>query len=217
MPRPGHDAGDRSLSVKPDKDDAEGFVVHSFADDDFKACRDYVRAKLGLPEPKKNGTGKAWTLISEHIYLRRARRAFLKVRKCRDGDGNKQYPQYHWDGNGWAKGKPERPKIPYRLPQLIAAPTAGIVYLCEGEKDSDAFASSASWPPPRPRAPRPGGLGANAIFQGSTRRDPARRRSARPCARAEGRQGDQWRRRIGADSRPLSRAARRIRCFELAC
>ena len=60
------------------------------------------------------------------------------------------------------------------------------------------------------------GAGANAIFQGSTCRDPARRRSARPRACAEGRQGDQWRRRIGADSRSLSRAARRIRCLELA-
>jgi putative DNA primase/helicase len=57
-PGPGHAAGDRSLSVKPDNEDAEGFVVHSFADDDFKACRDYVRAKLGLPEPKKNGAAR---------------------------------------------------------------------------------------------------------------------------------------------------------------
>ena len=37
-------------------------------------------------------------------------------------------------------GKPSAPKIPYRLPQLIAAPTAGIVYLCEGEKDADGLA-----------------------------------------------------------------------------
>ena len=126
--------------MKPDKADAEGFVTHSFAGDDLKACRDHVRAKLGLPEFKKNGGGNAWTLISEHIYLDQHGERFLKVRKCRDGDGKKQYPQYHWDGNGWAKGKPEGSKIPYRLPQLIAAPTAGIVYLCEGEKDADDLA-----------------------------------------------------------------------------
>jgi hypothetical protein len=139
-PGPGHAASDRSLSVKPDKDDAEGFVVHSFAGDDFKACRDHVRAKLGLPELKKDGGGKAWTLISENIYLDQHGERFLKVRKCRDGDGKKQYPQYHWDGNGWAKGKPEEPRIPYRLPQLIAAPTATIVYFVEGEKDADNLA-----------------------------------------------------------------------------
>jgi 5S rRNA maturation endonuclease (ribonuclease M5) len=140
-PGPGHSAADRSLSVKLDKDDAEGFVVHSFARDDFKACRDHVRAKLGLPEPKKNGGGKAaWTLLSEHIYLDEHGERFLKVRKCRDGDGKKQYPQYHWDGNGWAKGKPEGPKIPYRLPQMLAASTAAIVYFVEGEKDCDNLA-----------------------------------------------------------------------------
>jgi hypothetical protein len=144
-PGPGHGASDRSLSVKPDKDDAEGFVVHSFAGDHFKACRDHVRAKLGLPEPKKDGGGKAWTLISEHVYLDQHGERFLKVRKCIDGDGKKQYPQYHWDGNGWAKGKPEEAKIPYRLPQLIAAPTATIVYFVEGEKTLTTSPSSASW------------------------------------------------------------------------
>ena len=140
-PGPAHDAGDRSLSVKLDNDDAEGFVTHSFAGDDWKECRDHVRNKLGLPEFKNNNSGgKAWTVLSEHIYYDEHGERFLKVRKCRDGDGKKQYPQYHWDGNGWAKGKPEAPKIPYRLPQLIAAPTATIVYFVEGEKDCDNLA-----------------------------------------------------------------------------
>ncbi|MCG2632203.1 hypothetical protein L6654_36915 [Bradyrhizobium sp. WYCCWR 13023] len=67
-PGPGHSAADRSLSVKLDSTDHEGFVTHSFAGDDFKDCR---------------------------------------------------------------------PKIPYRLPQLIAAPTSASVYVCEGEKDAD--------------------------------------------------------------------------------
>ena len=56
-PGPGHSAGDRSLSVKLDKDAPDGFVVHSFAGDDPLACRDYVRDKLGLapfePEAKE--------------------------------------------------------------------------------------------------------------------------------------------------------------------
>jgi 5S rRNA maturation endonuclease (ribonuclease M5) len=141
-PGPGHDSGDRSLSVKPDKADLEGFVTHSFAGDDWKECRAHVRRRLGLPEPKqkKNSGNKAWTVLAEHIYYDEHGERFLKVRKCRDGDGNKQYPQYHWDGNGWAKGKPSGPKIPYRLPQLIAAPIEAVIYLCEGEKDADALA-----------------------------------------------------------------------------
>src|SRR5262249_38802886 len=50
---PGHSAGDRSLSVKLDSAAPDGFLVHSFAGDDPIVCRDYVRQKLGLPEPNK--------------------------------------------------------------------------------------------------------------------------------------------------------------------
>jgi 5S rRNA maturation endonuclease (ribonuclease M5) len=140
-PGPAHHSGDRSLSVRPEKADPEGFVTHSFAGDDWKECRAHVRKKLGLPEfkQKKNGSGKTWTELAEYIYYDEHGERFLKVRKCLDGDGNKQYPQYHWDGNGWAKGKPSAPKIPYRLPQLIAAPIADVVYFCEGEKDTDGL------------------------------------------------------------------------------
>jgi putative DNA primase/helicase len=55
-PGPGHDRGDRSLSVRFMADGS--FVVHSFAGDDFRECRDHVAELLGLPgfEP---GTGTA--------------------------------------------------------------------------------------------------------------------------------------------------------------
>jgi hypothetical protein len=142
-PGPAHAAGDRSLSVKPDHDDREGFVTHSFANDDWKDCRAHVRAKLGLPDPesqKKNGGGKAWTVLAEYIYLDQNGERYLKVRKCRDEAGKKQFPQYRWDGNGWAKGKPDGLKFPYRLPELIAAPTTAIIFFVEGEKDADALA-----------------------------------------------------------------------------
>jgi hypothetical protein len=46
-PGPGHTAKDRSLRVWfDDKGDPR---THSFTDDDFAECRDYVREKLGLP------------------------------------------------------------------------------------------------------------------------------------------------------------------------
>jgi putative DNA primase/helicase len=47
-PGPGHSRGDRSLSIKIDPAAPDGFIVHSFAGDDAIACRDYVRASLGL-------------------------------------------------------------------------------------------------------------------------------------------------------------------------
>jgi hypothetical protein len=48
-PGPGHGRRDRSLCVKLSATSPDGFIVHSFADDDFAACRDHVRQKLGLP------------------------------------------------------------------------------------------------------------------------------------------------------------------------
>jgi hypothetical protein len=49
-PGPGHTPSDRSLSVRLEPGAPDGFLVHSHAGDDWVACRDYVRSKLGLPE-----------------------------------------------------------------------------------------------------------------------------------------------------------------------
>jgi putative DNA primase/helicase len=49
-PGPGHSAKDRSLSVALSRDDADGFICRSFAPaDDWRTCRDHVRARLNLP------------------------------------------------------------------------------------------------------------------------------------------------------------------------
>ena len=48
-PGPGHSRADRSLSVMPSGAAPDGFLVHSHAGDDPLACKDYVRARLGLP------------------------------------------------------------------------------------------------------------------------------------------------------------------------
>jgi putative DNA primase/helicase len=58
VPGPGHSPKDRSLTITP-ADNADGFIVHSFAGDDPIECKDYVRSKLGLPEFKPNGNGHA--------------------------------------------------------------------------------------------------------------------------------------------------------------
>jgi putative DNA primase/helicase len=48
VPGPGHSPADRSLSIKIDPADTLGFLVNSFAGDDWQTCRDYVSAALGL-------------------------------------------------------------------------------------------------------------------------------------------------------------------------
>jgi hypothetical protein len=45
-PGPGHSPDDRSLSILIVGSD---FIVHSFSNDDWRECRDYVCARLGLP------------------------------------------------------------------------------------------------------------------------------------------------------------------------
>ena len=56
-PSPGHSAKDRSLTVTLDANAPDGFLVHSFTNDDAIACKDYVREKAGLPAFKPNGNG----------------------------------------------------------------------------------------------------------------------------------------------------------------
>jgi hypothetical protein len=54
-PGPGHSAGDRSLSVTFDANAPDGFLVNSFANDDWQDCRDHVRRLLGLGSFGGNG------------------------------------------------------------------------------------------------------------------------------------------------------------------
>jgi Toprim domain-containing protein len=48
IPGPGHSPADRSLSIKADPSARGGLIVHSFANDDWKDCRDYVLGRLGV-------------------------------------------------------------------------------------------------------------------------------------------------------------------------
>jgi putative DNA primase/helicase len=48
-PGPGHTSRDRSLAVRLDPAAPDGFLIFSHAGDDWKLCRDHVRARLGLP------------------------------------------------------------------------------------------------------------------------------------------------------------------------
>jgi putative DNA primase/helicase len=50
-PSPGHSARDRSLSVTLSNTNPDGFLAHSHTngDDDWRAIRDYVKERLGIP------------------------------------------------------------------------------------------------------------------------------------------------------------------------
>jgi hypothetical protein len=49
-PGPGHSPRDRSLAIRLSATAPDGFIAFSHAGDDWRECRDHVRAQLGLPE-----------------------------------------------------------------------------------------------------------------------------------------------------------------------
>ena len=83
------------------------------------------------------------------------------------GDGKKAGPIYHRFEGRWVTGRPPI-LIPYRLPELLAAPPSELVCITEGEKDADTLAGlgfvatthplgAGKWEPDAIRVfPRPG-------------------------------------------------------------
>ncbi|GEC30667.1 AAA family ATPase [Sinorhizobium fredii] len=133
VPGPGHGKTDRSLSVKNDANNPDGFVVNSFAEDDAAECRDHVRRAAGLPEWKPTRTERPSD--PQFVYRDEHGQPYLRVTKVHKGTG-KSFYQHSWNGREWVKGA-QQVRIPYRLPEVIAADT---VYVVEGEKDADRLA-----------------------------------------------------------------------------
>lgn len=131
IPGPGHGRDDRSLSVKNDTNNPDGFVVNSFAGDDATECRDLVRRLAGLPEWKPTPRAERPT-DPQFVYRDQHGKPYLRVTKVHKGSG-KSFFQHSWNGREWVKGA-QQVRLPYHLPAVIAADT---VYVCEGEKDAD--------------------------------------------------------------------------------
>ena len=51
----------------------------------------------------------------------------------------KRFSQGTWTGSAWEPKAPAR-RLPYRLPELAAAPAEAMIYWCEGERDCDTLA-----------------------------------------------------------------------------
>ena len=44
-------------------------------------------------------------MLAEYIYYDQNGERYLKVRKCRDSTGKKQFPQYHWERQRLGQGQ----------------------------------------------------------------------------------------------------------------
>jgi DNA polymerase len=107
------------------------------------------------PSPTSSGNGRAQSFdgyphssrasgckVAEFIYRDMKGAPYLRVDKYVSATGEKSFPQYVYDNGQWIKGKPKgRPAIPYRLPELLAAPANATVEICEGEKDANTLAA----------------------------------------------------------------------------
>jgi putative DNA primase/helicase len=100
---------------------------------DWKGGGFYESRKVSSAGTKNGGSSP---FVAQYIYKQADGTPYLKV--CKTAD--KQFPQFHWNGAKWVKGKPKGPKIPYRLPELSVASLETVIYICEGEKDADNLA-----------------------------------------------------------------------------
>jgi hypothetical protein len=81
--------------------------------------------------PHGEGTApSAGPATAEYIYKDAQGRLYMRVVRT----AGKSFPTYHWSGGEWVLGWPKE-VMPYRLPELLAAPADVLVIICEGEKD----------------------------------------------------------------------------------
>jgi RecA-family ATPase len=162
-PGPGHSARDRSLAVKLDANAPDGFLVHSFSNDDAIACRDYVREKTGIAAFKPNGHGNGRSHRASAAAISAALASAMESIESEPPKGNivarypytdaagtllyevvrlepKSFRQRRPDGKGgWVWSVKDCKRTVYRLAELLKYPDAS-VFVCEGEKDADRVA-----------------------------------------------------------------------------
>jgi putative DNA primase/helicase len=145
-PGPGHSPRDRSLSVKPSPEAPDGFMVHSHAGDDWRACRDHVYSRLSIvretspsqqPATKKSRIAALYDYQDENCELlfQVARLEPKSFRQCRpDGNGGRV-----WNMDGIRR-------IPYHLPELLDGIARGeTIFIAEGEKAVDELMRLGMW------------------------------------------------------------------------
>lgn len=83
----------------------------------------------------RDGNNGQPAIVSEYVYHNADGQPALKILRYEPKD----FKQQRWDGTEW-DWKGPKPKLLYRLPELLAAPGRW-VFLCAGEKDADRLRS----------------------------------------------------------------------------
>lgn len=110
---------------------------------DFSDCIHHYASKAGVVVGIYETSGKN---IVECIYLYRNADGTVSygVFRMRTPKGGKDFRQYPWRDGAWFKASGCMAGVvplPYRLPELLAAPTTATVHIVEGEKDVERLMS----------------------------------------------------------------------------
>jgi hypothetical protein len=162
-PGPDHSGADRSLTVTIDPMAPDGFVVHSYAGDDWQRCKAYVLQSIASPSPRLrvaphgggSGNGSRLPLgpeIARYTYADAGGTPIYRVRRFEPPERGKVFIQQHWvppcniPGEArvgeWKGGCGTAPLVLYRLPEILSASEAGkLIFIVEGEKAADAMAA----------------------------------------------------------------------------
>ena len=140
IPSPGHSRRDRGTTVK-DGDNGE-VLFNSFNGGDWRQLKDDCRARGLLPDRPQDQTG-GWRETGLYEYVDASGTVLYRtVRKERAGE-RKRFVAQRPDGKGgWINGLPkDGERVLYRLPEILAADPATVVFVVEGERKADKLAS----------------------------------------------------------------------------
>jgi hypothetical protein len=129
------------------------------APEDFGAAEDFKRIMRNRDGyPIGNGEDHAsGSFGPSFIYRDENGQPFMRTTRRIDAKVVKHFPQQYWDGGKWIWGKPAGPKIPYRLPELLAAPPDALRSLCvKAKRMRIASRRLVSWRQPIAKAGRTG-------------------------------------------------------------
>lgn len=140
FPTPGHSASDRGMSVR-DAEDGD-VLINTFNGGDPLAVKDECR-RLGLiPERSRaNDNSAPWRVTGTYEYADADGSILYRtVRKEKEGE-RKRFVAERPHGSDWLGKLGDCKRVPYRLPQLLAADPSEIVYFAEGERKADKLVS----------------------------------------------------------------------------
>ncbi|MCI0465750.1 MAG: hypothetical protein L0Y57_01910 [Beijerinckiaceae bacterium] len=110
----------------------DGFLVHSFAGDDALSCKDYVRAKLGLPAFKaaQHATDRTLANTKRYDYCNSRGEPIYSKERFEYSDGSKSFAIKPQGRNGSAP-------LLYGAERLAGLPEGQPVWIVEGEAKVD--------------------------------------------------------------------------------